>query len=582
MDNMNESAMPKEDYRLAKHSITPLYTDTFVYISDRDDLENLVQIFYPPRFPDPDDEQYVPQEIHSLDDTASKFGSSTPPPEDHLGYEDSKNMCRILFSTIWRHAGPFTVVVEDYHVNPSYRDSYYTYFAGQHFDTRRFAARLSLFIGDVSGEDAFSPENSINLNNSFIGSFVIYPTEARTLGRVLIKPEYLLKSNISCEIRLTDYSITVFGIRLSLKAFPFQMQDRETTRCAEVTLLNILDYFGSTYSEYRTYLPGEIIALEQQFTSDRTLPSRGINYSTMSKLLTKFGFSPRLYSVRALQREAGSKAKWSWKQQEIRRLLHYYIESGIPVAVNVAHSIKQREPGHSIVCIGYANTPPQEALKFRQINNGPRLFNSADYYNDYIVIDDNQAPYSIRKFEMLSRHEDYKVDNILVPLYKRMYLEASDAYDVAQYILEHENYGIVARYPDFPKDEDLVVRLFLASSRTFKVFRIENSNLQDLEHRRMYRMLYGEIPLPRFIWVAELFTKSNFEAPNGNAFGEIILDATAATKNDVKSVIMLNYPKSVAARWPESSISDLNNGFENFCLAPFPRFTGNLKTVTGA
>lgn len=546
---------------------------TAVFAESEEDIEAIVNRFFPPRLPSL--ENSGSDEAHDAKKRpGNKYGETLK--IDCLGYESSKAMLFDILYAIWKHVKKLTVIHEPYHVDPLYRDSYYNYFAGQHFEVSRFAHRLSFFYGDFTDQDAFSPEKATELNNNFIGTCVIHPTEAQTIGRVLIKPQYLLECGNVYRIRLTEYSITVRGIRLKLRAFPFQMQDMETTRCAEVTVLNIMDYYGNTYENYRVYLPGEVVNTEKQFTSDRTLPSRGITYATMSKLFTRFGFSPRLYSVKAMRREDGS-TEQEWKEQKMHRLLHYYIESGIPVAVNVA---KGKLPGHSLICVGY-NDERKEELCGEDLGEGIQLFNSADYYHKYVVIDDNQVPYSVRDFDELSVHDGYKVENILVPLYKRMYLEATDAYDVVRYILKHENLGVRARYPQFMKKSTaLVIRLFLASGRTFKKFRIENSVEQDAEYVHAYRRLYGEIPLPRFVWVAELFEKSKFEADDGKAFGEIVLDATASTKNDLKSIIMLNYPESVVTRWPTSPMSDLNSRYPDLILSPFTRFSGNLEGIT--
>ena len=535
------------------------------FIQDDEAISAVVRHFFPARLPTPAAE--APGETHAASRRSPGSGG------DGLGYETNRGVFRNLLQTFFSAGGSFTLVRERYHVDPAYRDSYYNYFAGQHFDMSRFSTRLTFFRGNWCKDDTFSFQNRKELNDCFMGTCVIYPTEAHTLGRVLIRPEYIVKKGAPSYLRLTGYTITVFGIRIVFDAFPFQMQDRETTRCAEVTLLNLLDYFGNTYSDYRTYLPSEIIRLEQEFNPDRTLPSRGINYFTMSRLLTKCGFAPRLYGKAALQ---GDRAH---KRRDMQRLLHYYIESGIPVAVNVANPDDLSSPGHSLICIGYVGKTARSGSRPEadDIGDGFKLVNAADYFDEYIVIDDNQMPYASRSFDHLSIHEHLSVEYILIPLYKRMYLEAADAYSVVSSVLRHEDYGLKKRYPAISSEEAVVVRLFLASSRTFKMFRIEHSEDQDIA----YRNLYGSIPLPRFVWIAELFAARDFEAPSGKAFGEIVLDATSATKNDIKSVIMLNYPNTVSVRWPNSTIRALNKGYKypTFALKPFPRFTGNLSII---
>ena len=179
----------------------------------------------------------------------------------------------------------------------------------------------------------------------------------------------------------------------------------------------------------------------------------------------------------------------------------------------------------------------------------------------------------------MSCHQGMTVEYILVPLYKRMFLEATDAYDVVTSILVDPKFGLKSRASKLPEDEPVVIRLFLASSRTFKNFRIMNSRAQS----NSYRFVYGTTPLPRFIWVAELYRVSDYETENPQeaaAFGEIILDATSATKNDIKSVIMLNYPDAVSIRGPDDSIDALNRCVNGLSLKPFRKFTGNLQEIT--
>lgn len=567
-------------------------------------IDGIVELFFPSRLSQQDkaSEQTNDETKIKSNDNAMGFLSDI----GGLGYEESKEKFRNLLQSIYRHVSEFTVVCENYHVDPCYRDSYYSYFAGQHFSVSKFTQRLTFFKGDWRKLEYFSAENEQKLNDDFLGTCILYPTEARTIGRALFNPKYLLEKNRPYYIRLTDYSITVFGIRLSFKAFLFQMQDRETTRCAEVTLLNILDYYGRTYNEYRTCLPSDIIMAEQKLTTDRALPSRGINYYTMSRILTTFGFAPRLYSWEAMHQDENMKNKTNgdskndicdnstsninnkmnddWKDLELHRILHYYIESGIPVAINVMERDEEYSlPGHSLVCIGYCGHQTiqnkRNALKHAiPLSKGSKLINAADYYSRYTVIDDNQLPYSTRTFEHLSIHTNLKVGHILIPLYKRMHMEASDAYDVVIAMLQHEDYGIIKRGGELGLDEPIVVRLFLASSRTYRHFRIMHSSEQDSKYRAEYQKIYGMTPFPRFIWVAELFTKENYEDPNGKAFGEIVLDATATTKNDIKSVIILNYSSVISVRYPEQPIEALNFNSKHIMLKPFNRFTGNLAS----
>lgn len=594
MDEMGQYIFsPSESYL-----ITEKNPEEFADKETVANIDGIVEFFFPERLP-----RQIAADSQALKNNTAKGtlprdadNESISAEKNESGYYASKTKFKDILRAISRNVDQFTVICEHFHVDPSFRDSYYNYFSGQHFDMSRFTKRLTFLKDDWRDYSHFIPENDGKLNKAFLGTCVLYPNEARTIGRILFDPKYLMKEADPCYLRLTDYRITIFGFRLKLRAFLFQMQDRETTRCAEVTLLNILDYYGRTYNEYRTYLPSDIIRAEQELAFDRSLPARGINYHTMSRILKKFGFAPRLYSWEAmrvgdnpetdtvsadeLQGASDGRTEDAGQQndRELHRLLHYYVESGIPVAVNVLNRKDPSEPGHSLVCIGYSGRKTErntaEALKNAiPLSGGPKLINAADYYSRYIVNDDNQTPYAVRIFDRLSLYPNLKVGQILIPLYKRMNMEASDAYDIVIAMLQHRDYGLVNRGTELKAEKTVVVRLFLASSRTYKHFRMMQSGGQLPE----YREIYGKIPLPRFVWVAELFTKEAYET-GGKAIGEIVLDATATTKNDVKSVIMLNYPGVISIRSPDQSIVALNYN-RNFELRPFPRFEGNLKKI---
>ena len=99
------------------------------------------------------------------------------------------------------------------------------------------------------------------------------------------------------------------------------------------------------------------------------------------------GFYPVLYNSDKL--EDASKFK---------RILHYYIESGIPTAVGL--EINKNEK-HSIICIGHGRVE-QNRIEKKQYSIPDAynekhhiwLIDSANLVRDYIVMDDNRKPYS--------------------------------------------------------------------------------------------------------------------------------------------------------------------------------------------
>lgn len=455
--------------------------------------------------------------------------------------------------------GDLTVLIEDYHIDRFYRDCYYMYFSNQHFQIDRYCKRVSFFKGYFEQKfflDGNEKANNEYLNSIFVGTCVVRPISGGIVGRSLLNPKYILPSD-NAYIRLSKYEVYIFGIKLEVQAFPFQMQDLETMRCLEVTILNLMDYYSNSYNDYKITMPSDIVALERKHNHERVLPSRGITYHQLTKILSDLGFAPRLYNIQAISKSELSSLTQS---DQLKRILHYYVASGIPVAVNVEP--KGRGVGHSLLCVGYSKTINCEKAYSNKKYMGNSfdseyaIINSSDFYDDYVVIDDNQFPYEIRPFQKLSLYSDMSVTNISVPLYKRMFLEATDAYDISLMILESERWGIFNLAKEYLNGEkNIVVRLFLASSKNFKKFRVKSfiSNSPTLSG------YYSYVRMPQFVWVCEIYTMEGYTSNDKKAFAEIVLDGTCASKKGMHSLILYNSPNKLFARNPDQDETTIDD-----------------------
>lgn len=505
----------------------------------------------------------------------SEFGTELQ--NDLYEYEAELELLLNRFPT------PFTIVQEFYHIDKSFRDSYYMYFSNQHFQVKRYSRRLSFFQSELGWNDFFG-ETAKELESLFMGSCVINPLTTGAIGRTLIYPKYILKTT-PVYMRLSEFVLHIYGKKLTVRAFPYRMQDEETMRCGEVTLLNLLEYYSNSYNDYRAVAPSDILNTEQKHNHERVLPARGITYPILTKVLSEFGFSPRLYNLTSIDSFSLSQVT---QTDELKRWLHYYIESGIPVALNLM-PVGTSGPGHSIVCIGHGQakrTLFRSAMKKRWISWENRdtchpIINSADFYEDYTIVDDNQPVYQIKNFAQLSSFPDMRVENIAVPLYKRMFMDAPDAAAIIRSILHHPQYGIDVWAENFLKPkEDVIIRLFMASSHGLKKYRIDT-----LSHPYA-KEAYAIVPMPRFVWVCELYRVNDYceglENDNLNAFGEIVIDATSSPSrgHNYRSLILMHYPHVIGVRFPdqpESIFDDMVN-LDNDAL--FPGYKKNLEKIT--
>lgn len=397
------------------------------------------------------------------------------------------------------------------------------------------------------------------------------------VGRTLINPHYILdESEKPAFIRLSQFTQHIYGRTFQVNAFPYRMQDEETMCCAEVTLLNLLDYYSNSYNDYRSVVPSEIISKEQKHSHERVLPARGVTYPVLTKVLSEFGFSPRLYNVSAIDSFRYSAVS---KEDELRRWLHYYIESGIPVALNLV-PIGITGTGHSIVCIGHGQIKDRlkrEAYRKRWIPWGEReythpIINSADFYDDYVIVDDNQPVYQVRNFKNLSLYADMRIGNLAVPLYKRMFLDAPNAYTIIKALLHSKQFGINEWTSGFLKSgENVIIRIFMASTRSYKGFRCDT--IKETYVKRLYTL----IPMPQFVWVCELYRQDDYDELM--AFGEIVIDATSAPSRGQRSLILMHYPKVIAYRNPDQTEAGFDEMAELEEDLLFPGYKKNLEKI---
>ena len=455
----------------------------------------------------------------------------------------------MLFTYIESHdIQAFTFMQEENYVDRVYRDSYYFYFSGKHFCYDRFCKRIFLFANIFN--KPLLDLTSAELEKDFVGSIVIRPISGRAIGRTLLNPKYFMGSE-QCFIRKANYNMTAFGKRVSVNAFPYSMQDGETTTCAEITILNLLDYFSRSYSEYHYLLPSDINRIARENGYERSLPTHGLKYEMISKAFCESGFYPRLYSSEKMPKD------------KFRRILYYYVESGIPLSLGVTTGTQNK---HSIIVIGHGKVNVENqrlkqniyASYDKKSNNIVWICDAADIVDEFCMMDDTQMPYMLTECRLHNQNQlrigNYTIETMMVPLYKKMYLEASDASEIFKVIIASQEYGlnnsdieyIENEMPLGTKNNPLAVRIFMTSSRSLRKCRDE----QFANGNEEVRSWYSTTVFPKFVWVCELSTVDMYSK---KVIGEIILDATSSADAYADSLIIAHYPKRIFCRLPQDA-----------------------------
>ena len=460
-----------------------------------------------------------------------------------------------------------TLIIESNHIDRQYRDSYYTYFSQKYSSLERNCLRLAFFEGDVKYSDFMSDISEIQ-RNSFLGTIVLRPLNVGNIGHTLLNPH---KLKIEGYVQTCTFKVMICGRKFTIKAFPYSSQDNETMTCAETALFNLVQYYSEKYGEYRLLMPSEILKIIEQVSYGRVLPSSGVDDACMTKVLQESNLHPILYRFE------------NEEESDFDELFYTYVESGIPFILGL--------PQHAVICVGHGD------VDFKLINHnlgevsvcsdveGQEIYylSTSSLVDEYIFMDDNRAPYLVSTVDKLTEHyyknsqyffesdEDIfsdenmltddvydiyeenieytqdviqkmkrQCDSLLVPLYKRIFLEASRAKSIFDlHFLKNIDFisKIQKAYNDktwgCTIDNPLVWRMYLASSNSYKDFKCRNVTNDEM-HK-----YYSSESYPRFIWVMEIGTVSTFSEKRARV--EILLDATSSRNSDTWAILSVGY-----------------------------------------
>ncbi len=467
-----------------------------------------------------------------------------------------------------------TMIIENDYVDKQYRDTYYSYFSQKYSSFNRNCLRLSFFEGFVDQDDIIK-ESIDNIRKIFIGVIVLRPLNVGNIGTTLLNPR---KLQVKGYLQLCSFKVMVYGRKITFDAFPFCSQDDETMTCAETALFNLINYYGHKYPNYRILMPREILDSLERTHYERVLPAKGISDEYITKVLSESHLYPRLYlSV-----------------EDFDELLYAYIESGIPLILGL--------PRHVVICIGHGCINQTLLNSFDNLLTYSSFEEVTYYYlntstliDGFIIMDDNSEPYSKSDINTLTQEyyeqsnlpmqmtlsdetypivsydnndgtsfdvdniDDivqssdnngyysvsaikYKYDSIIVPLHRRVYIDAARAKEIFRDLfLENKLFveELQKEYSDdewiTTKDNPLLWRMFLTTSSNFKEFKSKTSS------NKVMRNTYINSPYPHFIWVLELGTIGCYREKQARV--EVILDATSSIHSANRGILSIRYSR---------------------------------------
>lgn len=433
--------------------------------------------------------------------------------------------------------------VEFPYVDKVYRDIFYSYFASKLDNFSRDCLRVSFFSTEICDNDFRTPEGHGKLLENFLGYAVLRPLRKGNPGRTILSPKAFKVCNFLCELACIETSIG--GVKLQCYGFPWTSQDTESMTCAESSLWSVMEYYGNKYPERTPVLPTEIHKAFERPT--RVIPSEGLTIAEIATALSRFGFGTCLYR--------------NSDPLEFETLLRYYIESGIPVILGLEGKIG----GHAVVSIGHEvmkrSVVEQEIsalLKAQPVDNNLHIIDTTSIKRRLVQIDDNYPPYRLANFSHPCGYyngttfSDMKIQHFVVPLHKRIYLEARKARAMFKRILKSADFGWYARSE--LKTNQIIQRVFITTGNSYKNYALRSDMADDL------KTFIQSMNMPRFIWVAELSTKDIYL--QSKILGIILLDATGS--EDINSAKLILYPGYLKTLDPSFDIKVQFNDFATY------------------
>jgi len=412
------------------------------------------------------------------------------------------------------------VFAETPYVDKTYRDTYYNFFSTKQRKISRDCIKISFFSEEIKIDDFNSLDK---IQSIYLGFIVIRPTLPNIFGRNVINPNAYEKTNFS--IASTSISTTVNSVKVNAVGFPHLSQDLEAIRCAEVCLLNVMEYFGNKYPEYQPVLPSTVHKLLRKISTERQLPSLGLDVPSISFVLRKLGFGTKVYHRNSLDDKTG----------DFRKLLYTYIESGIPVIAALSNNQNGKQGvNHAVCVIGKKSKPNSVKVEFKNFGKNVEI---ADYYDNFIdklvMNDDNFSPYLDFEFENpTALHgqqnplwENCKVISFIVPLYKKIYMDAYVARQYADSIIQNDTLFMDR------SQKSLIHKTFLTSSRSYKCYISTSQTINP-----QLKTLILSSPMPKFIFLTEIYDTDSVK--EGKITGAIIFDATESKGSPLRPIIL--------------------------------------------
>ncbi len=414
-----------------------------------------------------------------------------------------------------------TILIEYPYRDFDFSSVYTAFYTKKHQAVSRDCARLHFFSNDNIEQ------------KTYMGNIVVRDSSVDSRGRGTLVPSYLITNTKSCILKAPIKS-HILGLPLVVDTFPWMAQDTDIAVCAHVAVWSVANYFALKYANYQSHSIARISETTQQYLGRKT-PSEGLNLLQVSDLLSKLGFFPLVLK------------KQSNQDIDFFRAVYSYVESGIPIVGAMTSK------GHAVAIIGHGDI---NALAF---DSTVPINYVADALEDFVISNDNELPFTtITKSNNKYTFDD--LDYVIVPLYEKMYLNATIVYKRVEALINSKTINIAT---------GCVLRVYLTSARSLKRKAINNKSM-DLTLKSILLKLHT----PQFIWCADIASIADY-ADNKTAY-RVLIDSTAGTYED-EPWLLFHDDERIIYKDTQPTKSSFKQVIQK--IPPYAIYRNNLKEV---
>ena len=424
------------------------------------------------------------------------------------------------------HFNVKTILIEERYISRDFLHDYTAYYATCFEQYSKECKRVHLFAETVTEEAlnviVLSKDDAAKSSfwTKYLGNIVVKPIPLTVIGTTILKTYDLVGEFGSRDYwGLRDYSIHIFGTKVTLRSLAFQEQDRVLAACATTAIWSTLH---KIFDDHQTSVksPSQITrdAADTSFDGSRLFPNKGLTIQQICRAIERAGL---VCEVTNNQKKTPTNTKSAVSNAVLKELVRAYSPIAIPIIliIHVPHSISgTNEALHALTLQGHrfneAGDPTNPDAFDLMSKNIERLYAHDDQFGPFVRIkfeeeDTIKTPWSEQNVAQESEPEKIEGDfvaedtslpavvyvtDVIISLYPKIRISYFDIKELAVGL-----WGLLRNFSRDKYPTGIMTDLRLMFSEQYK----EEVKSLPLYPEAIFDFLTKS--LPKFVWVVSFY-----------------------------------------------------------------------------